>query len=489
MKRASVIFSVLGAVGLAGLLSACGDGSPSASASAGGASGSGSASASGTVTGFGSLYVNGKKFETNDVLVKVDDNSERSCTISPPSMPSDDSCGIKKGMVVTVNGSFSGAQHTATSVRQKDAVEGLVQSVAADRSSLVVMGQTVLVDSTTIIDDNIANRDLATLQVGIDHVEVNGHIQPNGIIQATFIEKKAPAVVTPEVRGYVSSHVAASSTFRIGNLIVSYSGAITNDMPPGNWDDLFVEVKGANAAAFDLTTVTLTASKVEPENQGIGNNVDEFEVEGFVTQAGTPSGNIVDFTIGTTPVRTTANTEFRDGLIDEIVVGAKMSAEGRFDGTTLIAKHVKFKESARLEGTIESVTGAAPTFTIKIKGLAAVTVKTDSLTRLDVTPVEDAHVRVRGRVIGNNTIIATRIQERSGNDVELRGPVQGKNGNLIEILGVQVDMGTINHFESVSGTSMDRTAFLAAVEVNSLVKVKGRLSVTTVTWEEAELED
>lgn len=89
MNRSSVLFSLVGAVGLAGLLSACGSGgSPSASASAGGASGSGSASASGTVTGFGSLYVNGKKFETNDVLVKVDDNSERSCTISPPSVVS-----------------------------------------------------------------------------------------------------------------------------------------------------------------------------------------------------------------------------------------------------------------------------------------------------------------------------------------------------------------------------------------------------------------
>ena len=492
MKGSSVLFNVLGVVGLAGLLSACGSGSPSASASAGGASGSGSASASGTVTGFGSLFVTGKRFETNNVLVKVDDSGETSCTIGPPAQGSDDSCGIKKGMVVTVNGSFSGSQHTASSVRQKDAVEGLVQSVAPDRSSLVVMGQTVLVDVTTIIDNSIPGRDILNLMPGPNYVEVNGHVLPGGTIQATFIELKAPAVVTPEVRGFVSNHVPGSSTFRIGNLIVSYSGAITNDMPAGNWDGLFVEVKGANAAAFNSATTTLTASRVEPENRGVGNDVDEFEVEGFVTNVVSVDINtrVAHFFIGTTEVRTTSNTEFREGTVDEVVPGAKMSAEGRLENGILIAKHVKFKESARLEGEVQSVTGSAPEFTVKINGLAAVTVKTDSQTRIDGTLEAGRQVRVRGRVISGNTVIATRIQERSGNDVELRGTVQSINGNVIVILGVSVDTGTINHFVSISGASMSRAAFLAALKENeSLVKVKGAWNGSAVIWDEAELED
>lgn len=63
MKRLSFLFQLTGVVGLAGLLSACGgDGPPSVSANG---SGSGSASASGTITGFGSVFVNGKRFDTN----------------------------------------------------------------------------------------------------------------------------------------------------------------------------------------------------------------------------------------------------------------------------------------------------------------------------------------------------------------------------------------------------------------------------------------
>lgn len=473
MKRSSILFNLLGAVGLVGLLIGCGSGGGGASTG----TASGSASASGTVTGFGSVIVNGKKFEANDVFVEQDGESKQ-CSIGP-----NDTCGFKKGMQVTANGSFSGSQHTANSIRQKDAVEGLVQLVEPGGASLVVMGQTVLVDAaTTIFDNNF------TPTVG-SFVEVNGHIQPNGVIQATFIEPKAPpAVVTPEVRGYVSSHVAASSTFRIGNLIVSYSGAITNDMPPGNWDGLFVEVKGANAAAFSSATITLIASKVEPEDRGIGNNVDEFEVEGFVRQASVANG-IATFFVGMTEVRTTASTEFREGTIDDIVDGAKVSVEGQSSSGILTAKHVKFKESARLEGDIETL--AQSSFTIK--GLKSITVTFNDQTRIDNGQLQDGlHVRVRGRVSGTSSVIATRIELRSpGDDVDLQGPVQLVDGQDRTILGVTVHTSMISNgnFEGLDDQPIDRAAFLMAAQVGTLVKVKGRLDGVSVTWREAELED
>ncbi|MDH4341873.1 MAG: DUF5666 domain-containing protein [Nitrospira sp.] len=483
MRTSFCVVRLIGVIGLTGLLGACGsDGAPSVSASG---SGSGSASASGTVTDFGSVLVNGKKFETENVEVRRDGVTER-CTINPVT-----TCGFKKGMVVTVNGSFNGSQHTASSVQQKDAVEGLVQSVAVDGLSLVVMGQTVFIDNTTLIDDNIPGRNILNLVAGTDNVEVNGHIRPNGIIQATFIEKKLVGV-TPEVRGFVNNHASGSATFRIGTLTVNYSGADISDMPVpngNNWDGRFVEVKGSN---FVSATTTLIATKVEPENQGLGNAIDEFEVEGFVTQAGTPNDSVIDFSIGTTPVRAMASTEFRGGTVDEIVVGAKLSAEGRFDGSTLIAKHVKFHESVRLEGDA-TVTGR----TLSLTGLAGVTITVNSQTELKdggntitLNDLQGNHVRVRGRVIGPNTVVATRIQVRSSDDdVDLQGPVQSITGNVITILGVSVDTSVINQFESVSGTSMSRAGFLAEVKVNSLVKVKGALSGTTVVWEEAELED
>lgn len=482
MRHVSVLFTLLGVIGLTGLLSACSDGSPSASAGAGGASGSGSASASGTVTGFGSILVNGKKFETEGVSVSIDDQPSNPCTVSPVNR-----CGLQEGMTVKVSGSFSGPTNQAVNIVQDDILDGPITSVDGANTQFAVLGQTVLVDDTTKFDSGL---NFAALVAG-NVVEVSGFLKSDGVILASFIERKAlvgDCSLTCEVKGVAKNHNHATTRFEIGGLTVIYNNStlIDNSLPlpnGSNWNDLFVEVKGVS-----LVGSTLTATRVERENDGvgIGNVVDEFEVEGFVTQAGTPTGNIITFTIGTTQVQTTANTEFRGGTVDEIVVGAKMSAEGRFDGSTLIAKHVKFHASVRLEGDIDTIRVSSLT----IRGLPGVVVAMNSQTEISGTLSQGAHVRVRGRVSGPNTVIATRIELRSlDSDVDLQGPVQTINGDEIVILGVPVNMGTISHFESVSGTSMNRAGFLAEVQVGTLVNVQGTLSGATVTWDEAELED
>ncbi len=490
MKWASVIVGMLGAVGLAGLLSACSDGSPSASASAGGASGSGSASASGTVTGFGSIIVNGKRFETEAASVSIDDQPSSQCAVSPTNR-----CGLQEGMTVKVSGSFNGSTNRAANIVQEDTLEGPITSVDLANSQFAVLGQTVLVDDTTKFDSGL---NLAALVAG-NVVEVSGFVKSDGVIAASFIERKLGTGCSAicEVKGTVRNHNAGLATFQIGGLTVIYDNAtLINDMPVptgSNWNGIFVEVKGTG---YDAATTTLTATKVESENEGIGNVVDEFEVEGFVTQAGTPNGNIIDFTIGTTPVRTTANTEFRGGTVDEIVVGAKMSAEGRFDGTTLIARHVKFHESVRLEGDIETI----GTNSLTLKGLPGITVTVNSQTEfkanggVTINNLSDLainnHIRVRGRVSGTNSVIATRIQLRSSdNDVDLQGPVQAASDPTLTILGVTVDTTGVTQFEGVDDGPMSRAAFFAAVQVGTLVKVKGTLNGIVVTWDEAELED
>jgi|CXWL01.1.fsa_nt_gi hypothetical protein len=482
MTRTFNIVHIVGAIGLVGMLSGCGSGGDGG---AGGATGSagGTAAASGTVTGFGSVYVNGKKFETTSASFIVDGQSGSQND-------------LKLGMTVSVIGSVTGDQRSAASVRQRDAVEGVVQSVAADGLSLVVMGQTVLVDTTTLIDNNIPGQSVRNLVAGTDFVEVNGHIRPNGVIQATFIEKKPAGAVTPEVRGFVRNHNSGAQTFQIGNLTVNYGAALINDMPSpagSGWNGLSVEAKGTSASSFNSTTTTLTASKVEPESQGVGNNVDEFEVEGFVTQILGPG----DFFIGSTHVQTIANTEFRGGTIDEIIVGAKLSAEGRLANGILTAKHVKFHEGVRLEGNIASLNSGAGTLTLA--GLPGITVTVDSQTAVktdngaslnDLSVGE--HVRVRGRLNGTTGMVATRVEQRSADDdVDLQGPVQVVSNPNLTILGVSVNTSGISEdeFKGLNDQPIGRAAFFNAVQVNTLVKMNGRIAGGVVAWREAELED
>ncbi|NOT23887.1 MAG: hypothetical protein HOP22_14360 [Nitrospiraceae bacterium] len=334
MQRRSMLFNLLGAVGLLGLLGGCGSGGGGTTTSTGGTT-SGSAAATGTVTGFGSVFVDGKKFDTSGASFIVDGEAGGQDDLKLRQL-------LKLGMTVTVTGSFNGNKWLADTLLQKDAVEGLVQSIAADGLSLVVMGQRVLIDSTTLIDKNIPGQNILSLLAGQDSVEVNGYIGPNGEIQATFIERKDPGAVTPEVRGVVTGHQSGLNTFRIGALIVNYAVADFSNMPNPNvtpWNGLFVEIKGTDSNSFDPVTRTLTASRVEPENRGLAiNRIDQFNLQGAVTQ--TQVDGTDDFLIGTTRVRTTASTEFVGVNLGTIAVNAKLSVEGRLANGVMTATHV-----------------------------------------------------------------------------------------------------------------------------------------------------
>ena len=119
-------------------LVACGGGD---SGSITGIGGSGFTS-SGSVTGFGSVFVNGVEFETSSTVFDIDDSGSGS---------QDD---LAIGMVVKVNGSINddGVTGTATSISFDDELQGPVTSLSipdADgiKRTFIVLGTTVIIDS------------------------------------------------------------------------------------------------------------------------------------------------------------------------------------------------------------------------------------------------------------------------------------------------------------------------------------------------------
>ena len=108
----------------------------------------------------------------------------------------------------------------------------------------------------------------------------------------------------------------------------------------------------------------------------------------------------------------------------------------------------------------------------------------------DLSPGQ--HVRLRGRVNGTNTVIATRVELRSADDdVDLQGPVQAAANPTLTLLGITVNTAALSDdaFKGRNDNSIGRTAFFNALSVGTVVKVKGRVIAGIVTWREAELED
>jgi hypothetical protein len=446
----------------AAVLSACGGGG-----SSGGIGGTGNNPdvAVGTITQFGSVWVNGVEYDTRDTTIRIDDN---------PGAESD----LRIGMVVRVDGSISGAR--AGEITVDGAVKGFVEQVV-DANRMIVMGQTVQIDNTTRFENNVR-------PVVGNRVEVHGLVAGDGVISAGYIERKTTAPTPPfAVKGVVKNQSTAAQTFQIGTLTVVYAGATIGDMPGGLWNGLEVEVKGSTCAAAPVCG-TLTASKVEPNGVDVSGS-EKAEVEGVVSavRAG-------GFTLGGVQVTTSATTRYEGGLAADLIVGSKVEVEGTVSGGTIAATKVSFRDAVRIEGDIASISGN----TLTIAGVGSVSISVPSFAELrDVASVGDLavgnHLRLRGKLGSGNSMVATRLELRSDTpdpDLELQGPVTALTAETsVTVLGVAVPTSAITSYQNTSGTTISRAAFFAAVKVGSLVKAKGERNGATVTWRELELEN
>jgi hypothetical protein len=462
-RNIASILSVLLAV------SACGGGDM-----AGGGTG-GTGVSFGTVTDFGSIFVNGVEFSTSGATITRDDASIGETD-------------LRRGMTVEVRGSISsGTSGTASAVAVEEAVRGPVESSptgTASAGTLIVLGQTVLVDDVTLFDNNVPN--FAGINAG-DLLEIHGLRRADGAIAATFVERKIAPVVFA-VRGTAAGHDAGAQTFMIGALIVSYNGAVIGDMPApsgSNWNGLFVEVKGTNCGGSPVCD-TLTATQVEPEGLEVADAANA-EIEGFVTALVSTS----DFTVNSQRVVTAGSTLFLGGLQSEIAVGVRLEVEGALSGGVLTAAKVKFKESVRLES---NATVSGPTLTLE--GIPGVTVtanaftefKNTAATAADLAPLNGRNVRIRGRASGASSVIATEIEDRgpanATGDVILQGSVAASDVSnpTFTILGVTVDTSLLgpNDFADVNDNPIGSAAFFSALSAaGGLVKAQGQLPATT----------
>jgi hypothetical protein len=428
----------------------------------------------GTITAFGSVFVNRVEFSTSGATIILDG--------SPVTQNE-----LRRGMVVTVSGSRSGTSGSATRIDVDDAVKGFVEA-KPDANHWTVMGQTVLVDDRTRFEKNV--------QPGVgEFAEVHGLVVADGTISGGFIEKKSAPFPAFEVKGFVKNHSDMAKTFQIGTLTVNYNSATISDMPkPATtlWNGLLVGAKGATCAGSPPAACgTLTASKVEPNGPQM-QEAGEFEIEGFVTRVTSTS----DFVVGNQRVVTTGSTRFKGGVAADIVIGVKLEVEGVLSGGVLTASKVEFGDSIKIEANIDTL----GTSSFTLRGLPGITVTVNSLTQFKGgvsglnNLVAGDHVRIRGRVSGSNTVIATEVEKRSPDArVELQGTIQAINGaspnQVVTVLGVGVNtVGVV--FQDIDNSVITRDAFFAKAVVGKLVKARGTLfGGGAVTWSEMKLED
>lgn len=458
-------------------VAACGGGELFAGIDAGGGPQAPSAVivSKGTISGFGSVTVNGVTFDTSNTNFTID---------GIPGTQSD----LAVGEVVIVRGTLDDGATTGVAevVIFDDVVEGPIEDIDLTAQTLTILGQLARVDADTSFDDSIAPASLAGLAVD-DVVEISGLILSDGSIGVTRIELK-PAAGELELTGIVSN--ASGTTFEINGFVVDFSGATAVvGFPNGTPEDgQRVEAKGDSLGASG----ELLATRVEFKGGDLGDSGDRGELEGYVTRF----ASLTDFDVEGVPVTSDAQTTIENGAPGDVALNRKIEVEGdiRANGV-LDADTIKIKSAGviRVESLVEAVQADQLTVLGIVIGVDATTRYEDkSAANVDLFGIADIdvgdYVEIRGFESAGG-VVATLIEREDFNgEVALRGIVDSINDPQFSILGVTITTGAGTQFRDLAGSIITAAEFFSQAN-GRLVEASGTLNGSMIDASEVQFEN
>ncbi|MFK8015223.1 MAG: DUF5666 domain-containing protein, partial [Gammaproteobacteria bacterium] len=405
----------------------------------------------GPISTFGSVVVNGVRYETDASTVFVIDGEAGGSQAD-----------LRVGDTVTITATLDEDSGTATATRitYDDVVTGPAQSIDIASNTLVVLGQTVRVTADTSFDDDFAVPSLDGISVG-QILEISGSVDSDGSIVATRIEFE-PAGTELEVTGVVAALNSAAQTFTLGNLQVDFSNAMLSDFPNGVISDGdFVEAKGSQLGANN----ELIASEVELERLFPDAEEDDFaEIEGFVTRF----VSIEDFDVANFPVVTNAQTVFQGGTAADIGLNVKLEVEGVINANgALVANEVEIRaaRSVRVSAAVDSVDAANNTvialgIPIRVDALTRLEDKTDAdvdpLALADINTGDFIEVRGGENPAGSGQVLAAIFEREDPDDTEVQGFVESITDPAFTILGVNVETNASTVFRDENDVVISR---------------------------------
>ncbi len=293
----------------------------------------------GQVTQFGSVYVNGVRYNTDSAVFLINGSFGAESDLSV-------------GQVVTVYGAYDDTtgEGIADVVVTENAVEGPISMLDTSSGQMSVLGQTVHFNSDTawsLLDSDNRFEDLGAGDV----IAISGYRNADGDIVATFVSDRL-SDGDFDVTGAIGNVDPASTTFWIDGLSVDYGSAnlfgLVGGMPTIGQR---VDVTGAILTASGQLVATSVAADYDNIVAGPGTDA---EVEGFVTLQSAWNA----FEIDGTSVRIDSYTNFVDGWIFGIAVDTKLEVEGSFDiDGVLVADTIRFQQASDIEtsGWVQSI--------------------------------------------------------------------------------------------------------------------------------------
>lgn len=463
-----------------------------------------SVTAVGSITGFGSVWINGVKYEIeNGTIISIEGEADSI---------GDDSV-LRLGMKVKVKGQDDNGVRTAESIEFDDDLKGPIDNIVpgneAGTGTFEIVGVTVAVDLKTVFDDDVGNNDGIP---GIDFgdlldgmvVEVSGFPTNDGYL-ATRVDRQLddlggdPEVGNPdvdgdelEIKGFVENVDIGNSRITVNSVVfnIDVANTVFDDGLMFN-DDLlgvFVEVKA------DLVNLDWTAVRVEREDGFDDDHSGNFEIEGILQSVDTDATPNT-FTINGMTIAVTDATSLA------VLVGLRVEIEGSFNTDNVLVlseAEQDIEDNVRTEDLIDTVAMDGSGFTTRLGLVINPTggsgVQDDAADGGDhLTPAEfiarlqaGDRIETRGSENADGTVTWTGVEreelalENDDFDCDLRGPVSTIVGDetsfTFDIQGVTVSTDSVqeNDFKANDDTSIGRSAFFANLIDGVVIEAQSR---------------
>lgn len=368
----------------------------------------------GTIAGFGSIIVNGVRYDDSSASVSYTDDDDNG------GRRRDD---LRLGMVVTINGSSGTATGTATAISFGSELKGPVRSMSMPQSTsstvasasqtqtLNILGQQVEINQRTVFDSVSLPNGYADIRVG-QVLEIHGllDVAANKLL-ATRIERENNANKY-KIVGNINSANLTSKTFKIGSETIQYGATEVKRLRAAIVDGATVRVTLATTPAG---TDTWNATRIVSKQRFVGSLV-RFEVEGIITAY----TSAAQFSIGTLNINA-SNATFPRGNTG-LGLGSRVEVKGQLVNDVFVATSVKIEnrgnvspsnnednDQIELHGAISNLNTTDKIFTLRglqVSYAGVVTYRKGTASNL----VNGVKVEVKATLTGTGTALqAQRI--------------------------------------------------------------------------------
>ena len=295
----------------------------------------------GKTTGFGSIFVNGKKFETDQSRFIVDGDDSAS--------QSDLALGMYVQLrVETQNGNIVGE---ALDVFYDDEVQGPVAGISGTSSgetqrTFTVFGQNIIIDDTSTIFVGTSFAGLTNNRL----VEISGFRTSPNDITATYVEDKGLFGVGSEVevRGTITLYTPVPEELVVDGVTIETNGFTVKDLDSGPLQiGMYVEVEGTSQANGKVL-----ATRIEEEDEDLGDDVDDVSLQGVISNY----AGLDNFFIDGQQVDASGASLSPANAASLLGNGVEVEVEGDIVGDILIADELELRDGeSELRTTVRTI--------------------------------------------------------------------------------------------------------------------------------------